>query len=322
MTNEEKRFLLQVLSNEIIQRTLNLPGLNQLDFNIMKQEKRFTLSISFKPTTKNNNGFDMQHLASTFTHPQPTVCSCNHQHQHINSPHQHHLSMSHDAKPTIQGESLSNIPLSARNEFNQSIDTSDYPAPFENLHLAIKKPNNSFQNSQLHDTDENEQDNPETMDGATHHPSWIVPFLDKEEAAKHSEFTPGRKWVPYEVKRMNKGLKETVNKVEYTINSDDKHAYPKKISVAQNMEKNLKHKVHTQRNDESPFESTYGPEAFHSKSLIDDDTYTFIHTLEERQDKKKMKNQMEETARAKKKEDLKMAKFLGQSTPICHSSYN
>ena len=121
MTNEEKRFLLQAMSNEIIQMTLNLPGLNHLDFNIMKQDKRFTLSISFKPTAKNNNGYDMQHLASAFTNTQPTVCSCDYQHKHINNTHQHHLSMSHDAIPNIQGESRSKIPLSARNEFNQSI---------------------------------------------------------------------------------------------------------------------------------------------------------------------------------------------------------
>ena len=81
MTNEEKRFLLQAMSNEIIQMTLNLPGLNHLDFNIMHCPK--SVGWPFVPARieRHNPSEDGFHSAKCSCVPcQMSMCSRTHAH--------------------------------------------------------------------------------------------------------------------------------------------------------------------------------------------------------------------------------------------------
>ena len=62
MTDANKRHLLHSVNKKISLLTQTLPELDILDFNLNKSEKRSTLSVSYKPSFKENKRFDLSPL--------------------------------------------------------------------------------------------------------------------------------------------------------------------------------------------------------------------------------------------------------------------
>ena len=61
-TEDQKIPFLNIVTRKVIEMTQELPGLNILDFNISKTERRVTLSVGYKKDTATQQKFDLGNL--------------------------------------------------------------------------------------------------------------------------------------------------------------------------------------------------------------------------------------------------------------------
>ena len=61
-TEDQKIPFLNTVTRKVIEMTQELPGLNILDFNICKTERRVTLSVGYKKDTETQKKFDLGNL--------------------------------------------------------------------------------------------------------------------------------------------------------------------------------------------------------------------------------------------------------------------
>ena len=61
-TEDQKIPFLNTVTRKVIEMTQELPGLNILDFNISKTERRVTLSVGYKKDTDTQQKFDLGNL--------------------------------------------------------------------------------------------------------------------------------------------------------------------------------------------------------------------------------------------------------------------